>query len=247
MRIGYRRRVSDDHGEEAPDASPRQRFIGGLRIGGSLSAATFVLAATFGALARSQGWGIVAPVVCSLVVFSGSAQFALLTALAGGGGVLPAVTAAALINARFLPMGIAIAPSLRGGRLRRAVEGQAVVDASWAAAHLGGGRFDRERLIGATLPQWPTWVVGTLLGAVFAPPEHVVQTLGLDVVFPAFFLVLLMDELRTSARARVAAGLGATIAGGLVAVIPAGLALLASTAAALIGVRRPGTTAEEHR
>jgi 4-azaleucine resistance transporter AzlC len=222
-----------------PPASPRERFTGGLRLGASLGAATFVLAVTFGALARAHGWGIVAPVVCSIVVFSGSAQFALLTALAGGGGLFPAVTAATLINARFLPMGIAIAPSLRGGRLRRALEGQAVVDASWAAAHVGGGRFDRERLIGATLPQWPAWVLGTLVGAVFAPPEHVVQTLGLDAAFPAFFLVLLLDEMRASTRARVAAGLGATIAGTLVAFVPAGVALIASTVASLIGLRAP--------
>jgi 4-azaleucine resistance transporter AzlC len=221
-------------------ASPRQRFFDGLRLGASLAAPTFVLAATFGALARTHGWGVVAPVVCSIILFSGSAQFALLTSLAGGGGVVPAVAAAALINARFLPMGIAVAPSLRGGRLRRAFEGQAVVDASWAAAHLGAGRFDRERLIGATLPQWPAWVVGTLVGAVFAPPEHVLQAFGLDATFPTFFVVLLIDELRASSRARAAAGLGAVIAGGLVAVVPAGVALIGSTAAAFVGAREYG-------
>src|SRR5437762_7339570 len=219
--------------------SARYRFLTGVRLGGSLGMAAFVLAVTFGALARARGWGVLAPVVCSLVVFSGSAQFAVLTALSGG-GLVPAVAAAALINARFLPMGVAVAGSLRGGRLRRAVEGQAVVDASWAAAHVGGGRFDRERLIGATLPQWPLWVLGTFLGAVFAPPEQVMQTLGLDAVFPAFFLVLLMDELAASGKARLAAGLGGTIAGGLVAVVPAGVALVSSTVAALIGLHGSG-------
>jgi 4-azaleucine resistance transporter AzlC len=237
----YGHGMDEDHRGVAPagsGASPRRRFIGGLRLGASLGTATFVLAVMFGALARAHGWGLVAPVVSSLILFSGSAQFALLTALAGGGGLIPAVAAAALINARFLPMAMAIAPSLRGGRLRRAVEGQAVVDASWAAAHLGGGRFDRERLIGATLPQWPAWVGGTLLGAVFAPPEHLLQTLGLDAAFPAFFLVLLLDELRASARARAAAGLGAAIAAGLVVVVPAGVALIGSTVAAFLGARR---------
>ena len=217
--------------------SPRRRVLRGLRLGTGFGAAAFVLAVTFGALARSHGWGVLAPIVCSIVVFSGSAQFALLTALSGGGGVVPALTAAALINARFLPMGVALAGSLRGGRLRRALEGQAIVDASWAAAHLGGGRFDRERLIGATLPQWPMWVAGTVLGVAFAPPEHVVQTLGLDVTFPAFFLVLLLEEATASVKARVAAGLGATVAGGLVAVVPAGIALVSATVAALIGLR----------
>lgn len=204
----------------------------------SLGTATFVLALTFGALARAEGWGILAPVVSSLIVFSGSAQFALLTALGGGGGVVPAVAAAALINARFLPMGLAIAPSLRGRRARRALEGQAVVDASWAAAHVGEGRFDRELLIGATLPQWPLWIAGTWLGAVFSPPQHVVHDLGLDTAFPAFFLVLLLHEAAATKRARVAAVLGGCIAAGLVTVLPPGIALIAATAAALVGLRR---------
>ena len=82
------------------EASSRHRFRTGLRLGGSLGMAAFVLAVTFGALARAQGWGVLAPVVCSVVVFSGSAQFALLTALGGGGGVAPAVAAAALIGLR---------------------------------------------------------------------------------------------------------------------------------------------------
>jgi 4-azaleucine resistance transporter AzlC len=214
-------------------------FVKGVRVGLGLALASFVLAVTFGALARSAGWGVVAPIVCSLVVFSGSAQFALVTAMSGGGGVAAAVAAAGLINGRFVPMGIAVSGDLRGGRLRRAFEGQAVVDGSWVAAHRGGGRFDRQLLFGATAVQWPAWVAGTALGVVLAPPDGLVRTLGLDVVFPAFFLVLLLDELRSGSRARAAAGLGATVAGGLVLLLPPGLALLGSSAAALLGLGTP--------
>ena len=39
-----------------------------------------------------------------------------------------------------------------------------MVDASWALANQGDGRFDRHMLIGATLPQYPAWVGGTALG-----------------------------------------------------------------------------------
>lgn len=127
----------------------------GVKVGTGLALASFVLAVTFGAMARSEGWGVVAPIVCSLMVFSASAQFALATALTGGGGISAAVAAAALINGRFIPMGVAVAGDLRGSRVRKELEGQAVVDGSWAAAHLGGGRFDRYKLFGATVVQWP--------------------------------------------------------------------------------------------
>ncbi|MEU4564130.1 AzlC family ABC transporter permease [Actinoplanes sp. NPDC023936] len=236
----------------------RQRFVGGMRVGAGLAAAGFVLAITFGATAHDQGWSPLAAIVASVLIFSGSAQFALLAALAGGGGVGPAIGAALLINGRFLPMGLAIGPSLSGGRFRRALQGQAVVDGSWVAAHLGGGRFDRWRLFGATIVQWPAWVAGTVLGVLAAPSPGLVEQLGLDVVFPAFFLVLLLDELRAehqahrsarggpaSARggsrlahgALFAAVIGGAVAAGMLWWVPAGVALVGATVGALVGLR----------
>ena len=79
----------------------------------------------------------------SAIVFAGSAQFAVVSILAGGGGPAAALAAAALMNSRFLPMGAALAPSLPGGWLKRAAQGQTVVDVSWAMANRGEGRFDR--------------------------------------------------------------------------------------------------------
>jgi len=212
-------------------------YTEGLRIGAGFAAATAVLGLTFGAQAQSLGWGWLAPIACSVLVFSGSAQFAMAAALAGGGGMGVAVSAAALINARFLPMGIAAANAFKGGPLRRAVEGQALVDASWAAAHLGGGRFDREKMIGATLAQFPAWVLGTVAGVLMAPPPDVVTRFGLDVVFPAFFLLLLIDELRKEPAARLVAALALALAAVLVLMLPVGLALVGSAAAALLGLR----------
>lgn len=116
-----------------------KRYLAGARAAVPFALATAVLGVSFGVLARSLGWGVAAPVAFSLIAFSGSAQFAVAAVFGTGGGALAAVAAAVLLNARFLAMGIAIAPSLKGGRLRRAVEGQAAVDASWALASRGGG------------------------------------------------------------------------------------------------------------
>jgi 4-azaleucine resistance transporter AzlC len=217
--------------------SPRRRLIGGMRVGAGLAAAGFVLALTFGAAAHDHGWSLTTITLSSVLIFSGSAQFALLTALAGGGALVPAVVAAILINARYLPMGLAVGPSLSGGRLRRALQGQSVVDGSFVAAHLGRGRFDRYRLIGATVVQWPAWVAGTVIGAVAAPPADLAHRLGLDVVFPAFFLLLLLDELRTSRTGYGAAALGAAVAAILLWWVPPGVALLAATSGTLLALR----------
>ncbi len=63
----------------------------GLRRSAGSAASTFVLGVTFGALARAQGWRLGAPVVASLAIFFGSAQFALLAVLSGGGAAWTAV------------------------------------------------------------------------------------------------------------------------------------------------------------
>jgi 4-azaleucine resistance transporter AzlC len=199
--------------------------------------ATFVLGVSFGVLARSLGWETVAPIVFSAIAFSGSAQFAVAAVLGDGGGAFAAVVAAVLLNARFGPMGLAIAPYLKGGPLRRALEGQAIVDASWALASRGGGRFDREFMIGATAPQLAAWVGGTVVGVLGGNLVGDVEKLGLDVVFPAFFLALLAGELG-SARARAVALIAAVLALALVPFVPPGVPVIAACAAALLGLRR---------
>src|SRR3954471_10503131 len=102
-----------DDGTTHERPAVRRGYAGGARVGLGLAFPTFLLAVTFGATAQGLGWGPVAPVVASIVVFSGSAQSALLPALGAGGGLPAAVASAALINARFAPMGVAVAPSLR--------------------------------------------------------------------------------------------------------------------------------------
>ncbi|MEJ8633014.1 AzlC family ABC transporter permease [Streptomyces sp. MS2.AVA.5] len=215
------------------------RFREGMAVGSGLAMAAFALAVSFGALSQTQDWGTVAPIVCSVIVFSGSAQFALLATLGAGGGVATAVAAAALINSRFLPMGIAVAGDLRGGPVRRSLEGQTVVDGSWVAAHRGGGRFDRDLLLGATAVQWPAWIGGTVVGVVLAPDADLLHTLGLDVLTPAFFVALLLDEVRKERANRAAAVLGAVVAGVLVIFLPTGPALIGSASAALIALFVP--------
>jgi predicted branched-subunit amino acid permease len=114
-------------------------YIAGVRAGLPFALLAGVLAISFGALARSLGWGVLAPILFSVVTFSVAAQYAVAAVLGAGGGVFAAIAAAVLLNARFLPLGVAVAPFLRGGPLRRALEGQTILTASWALASRGGG------------------------------------------------------------------------------------------------------------
>jgi 4-azaleucine resistance transporter AzlC len=218
----------------------RTSLRAGLRAGAVFALPTFVLAISFGVLARTLGWGLVAPIVFSGVVFSGSAQFAVADVLGAGGSALAAIVAAILVNARFAVMGVAVASSLEGGPLRRALEGQSTVDASWAVANRGDGRFDREVLIGATLPQYVAWVGGTAIGVAVGDSIGDPEALGLDVVFPAFFLGLLIEELRNGREQVGAALIAIAVSALLVPFTPPGIPIMAACVGALLGLRRRG-------
>lgn len=196
----------------------------------------FAISVSFGVLARPV-MGPVAPIVMSIVVFSGSAQFGALAVLLAGGSTAAAVAAGVLLNARYLAMGLALAPSLRGRELSRAAFAMPMVDASWAAASRGDGTFDPWYLVGVSIPQYAGWVLGTVAGVLIGPRLGDPNALGLDALFPAFFIALLFEEARGRRRV-VAAGGGAGIALVLTPVVPAGLPILAAAAAAVAAARR---------
>jgi 4-azaleucine resistance transporter AzlC len=226
--------ATDDHIET--DLPPREAFRAGFRAGIPFAAAGFFLSLSFGVLATGAGVPALAAIAMSVVVFAGSAQFAAISIVAAGGGIGAAVSAGALMNSRFLPMGIALAPSLPGRALSRAGQGQAVVDSSWAMALREGGRFDRWFLFGSTAIQYATWQAGTLVGALGGDALPDADTLGLDAIYPTFFLALLFAELRNGTAKSVAA-LGAVIALVLVPITPPGVPVLVASVAAFYGLR----------
>jgi predicted branched-subunit amino acid permease len=213
-------------------------YLAGVRAGVPFALVVAVVAFSFGVLARSLGWGVIAPIVFSVATFSVPAQFAVAMVLGAGGGALTAIAAAVLLNARFLPMGVSVAPFLRGGPFRRALEAQTILTTSWALAIRDGGRFDRAFMIGATVPQYAAWTVGTAVGVLAHDVGDAVEKLGLDAIFPAFFLAMLMRGLGGGGkRATAAVVIAAVLSAVLVPVAPPGVPVLAASGAALLGLR----------
>jgi 4-azaleucine resistance transporter AzlC len=215
----------------------RTAFRRGFRLGIPFAVVGFLLSLSFGVLARQAGFSIAQTIVTAIIVFAGSAQFAMLSVITVGGGIPAALAAAGLMNARFLAMGVALAPSLPGGPLQRAAQGQTVVDASWALANRGDGTFDRWLLFGTTLPQYVSWTLGCAVGAVFGDALGDTHRLGLDAIYPVFFLSLLLAELRDRRSRWVAVG-GGLLALALVPITAPGIPILAASAVALLGLAR---------
>jgi 4-azaleucine resistance transporter AzlC len=214
-----------------------QRYGIGVRQALPLALAVLAFGVSYGVLAREAGMGPLAPLVMSATTFAGSAQFAVASVLSTGGGLAAACVAAILLNARYAPIGMSVADALSPRRLRRLVEAQLVVDESWALSNRGGGRFDRNVLLGAGAVLYLAWLGGTALGIAGGNLIGDPNKLGLDAAFPALFLALLVGQIR-SRRAAVAAALGGGIALIAVPFTRPGIPLIAACVACLAGWQR---------
>jgi 4-azaleucine resistance transporter AzlC len=192
---------------------------------------------SFGVLARAADMGVVAPIVMSATTFAGSSQFAVASILDEDGGLVAAIVAALLLNARYAAIGVSVAPLFRGSRFRRLLEAQLIVDESWALSARPDGTYDRRVLLGAGLTLYVTWVLGTALGVLgggfLGDPER----LGLDAAFPALFVALLAGQL-VSRRAVAAALAGGSIALILLPFTPPGVPIVVAVLGCLVGLRR---------
>lgn len=223
----------------------------GVKQSVPVALATIAISVTFGVLAAPI-MGPWSAVIMSLVVWSGGAQFAAVSVLSAGGSFMTAALTGIVANARYLPMGFAIAPAAKGSVSRRAVSAFPLTDASLVIARDDDGRFDLTRMAWAAPLQYLAWSGSTAVGAFAAPLIGDPERLGLDVLFPVFFLGLLLSELRRTKpatltkprnfyhwRSFTSALLAAILALALTPFTPAGIPVLAGAAVALIGLRLP--------
>jgi len=214
----------------------RTTYAEGARRAWPLAVAVGGFGLTYGVLARQAGFSSASVVVFSILTFAGSAQLAAVSIVADGGTAVAAIAAALLLNARYLPIGLSVAPYLPGRAAARAAQGQVAVDEAWAVSHRGGGRYDPRLLVGAGLTIYAAWVVcsvaGVAAGSALGDPE----TFGLDAAFPALFLALLAGQIRDR-RLLVAAIAGGAIALAMVPLVPPGVPIVAASAVCLAGLR----------
>lgn len=203
-----------------PDAVTRAALAIGL--------ATGAYAISYGVLAVAAGLTVAKTCATSLLVFTGASQFAMVGVVGAGGSAIAALAPALLLAARNSLYGLALVPVLRGGRLRRAVEAQLVIDESTAMGRAQADpRAAHRAFLSTGLSVFVFWNLGTLIGAAAGAGLGDPRALGLDAMFPAAFLALIWPQLRTP-ETRAAAGVGAVVAVALVPVAPAGLPILAA-------------------
>ncbi|WP_231707091.1 AzlC family ABC transporter permease [Tsukamurella sputi] len=211
-----------------------------LRPAALLSLAVGCIGIAYGAQTVAGGlpWWF-APLLGTLVL-AGSAEMLFVGLIAAGGAPIVAFAAAALVNARHLAYGLAAAPYVGSGAarlLRIHLINDESIALALAQPDVESGRRGLTYAGAGIMLTWPVGAaVGAAVGSVVSP-----EALGLDAVFPAVILALLVPALREEST-RTTLLLATLIA--LIAVpwAPAGLApilaLVAVPALRLAGVRR---------
>lgn len=203
-----------------------------------------IVGVSFGAITVSLGLPLWLPMLLSVVVFAGAAQFMFVGIVAAGGNPIAAVVAGLLVNARHLPFGFAIGDVLGTGWMRRIVGSHLMIDESVAFA-LAQREPQRRRAAywacGITL--FACWNLGVVAGAFGGTVVTNTDALGLDAAFPAVLLALILPAMRDPATRRAALA-GVTIALVTAAFLPTGLPVLLALVGVLAGLRGTRTVQE---
>ncbi|MEA2250327.1 MAG: hypothetical protein QOG70_569 [Solirubrobacteraceae bacterium] len=209
-----------------------------LRDALSIGVATGVYAVSFGVLSVAAGFSVAQTCVMSLVAFTGASQFTFVSVMGAGGGVAAALPPAVLLAARNGLYALSLGSVLHRRPWRRALDAHLVIDESTAMAHAQRDAADRRRgFLLTALAIFACWNAGTLAGALAGGVLGDPRALGMDAIFPAVFLALLVPQVRSRATLRAALA-GAAIATLLLPIAPVGVPVMASALAAVPLLRR---------
>jgi len=200
--------------------------------------AVLFIGLSYGAIAVASGFPLWFPVAQGVFVLAGASEFLFVGIVAAGGNPIAAALAGLLVNSRHLPYGLAL-PDVTGSGWRRVFGTHLMNDESVVFA------LAQDDLPKARAAYWDCglgvmicWPGGAVLGALIGSAVHDTDAFGLDAMFPAVILALIVPSLRDRLTSR-AAGAGAVIALAATPFLPAGLpVLLALTAVLILLLRR---------
>jgi 4-azaleucine resistance transporter AzlC len=189
-----------------------------------------VIGASYGAVAVTSGFPVWVPAVTAVAVLAGSSEFLFVGILAAGGSPVAAVLAGLLVNARHVTYGLAVSDVVGSGW--RKLAGTHLMNDESVVLALSQPDPARRRaaywLCGAGILL--CWPAGALAGALAGGALRNPDALGLDAMFPAAILALILPALWDKDRGdknrlgpRYAAIAGAAVALATAPFLPPGL------------------------
>jgi 4-azaleucine resistance transporter AzlC len=199
--------------------------------------AVWFIGLSYGAVAVASGFPLWVPAALSVLVLAGASEFLFIGIVAAGGNPIAAALAGLLVNARHLPYGLAL-PDMTGpdvtGRAWRRLLGSHVMNDESVVFALAQEDLPRKRAAywACGLGVLICWPAGAVLGALIGGVIGNTDAFGLDAMFPAVILALIVPALRDRATVHAALA-GAVIALAATPFLPAGLPVLLALAGVL--------------
>lgn len=186
-----------------------------------------VVGISYGSLAMAYGFPLWVPLALSTLVLAGASEFMFIGIVASGGNPLAAALAGLLVNARHLPFGVTVRDLV--GTRAKVFFGCHIMNDESVVFGLAQPTPEQRKaaywLCGTGVALlWPLGViVGAGVGKLLPAPE----TIGLDAVFPAILLALVLPALKKKTTL-VRAASGAVLSLAAVPFAPVGLPVLIS-------------------
>ncbi|SED20550.1 4-azaleucine resistance probable transporter AzlC [Streptomyces sp. 2231.1] len=198
-----------------------------------------IVGVSFGAVSVAGGLPVWVPVLMSVIVYAGSAQFSTVGVLLAGGGPVAAAVTGLLLNTRTAAFSLAVAEIIGSGRATRLLGAHLVTDETVAFALAQSDPVRRRRAFWISgLGLFAVWNVGVAVGALAGSALGDTARYGLDAAFPAVLVALVLPALRADAAVRRCALLGAAVALAVTPAVPAGVPVLLALAGLFLH-RRP--------
>lgn len=154
------------------------------------------LGLTYGIYMNVSGFSFWYPMLMSLTIFAGSAEFVAVNLLLGAFNPLQALTMTLMINARHLFYGISMLDRYRGTGWKKYYLIFGMCDESFSINYTAEIPKDVDRgwfMFFVTLLNHFYWFFGATLGGIFGSLIHF-NTEGLDFVMTAMFVVIFLEQ-----------------------------------------------------
>ncbi len=172
----------------------------GVKDSVSIGLASGMLAIVFGALAHTKGLGVAMASLMSAGMYAGAGQMLAIKVWSlQSPDLLTLMLIVLVVCMRYFLMGVALRPRFAGlPRIKVYLSLFLLMDENWVLTLMKTKKKDAGRFfllsyfVGAGMLSYLLWIIGTALGGLIANQVSGFSNLGIDFVFTALFLGLLV-------------------------------------------------------
>lgn len=197
-----------------------------------IALATSLVGVSLGSIAASFNLPLWIPLLLSLTVLAGAAEFTFIGMIATGANPIFAALTGILINLRHLPFGLSVHAFLEKNTLRFLAIHIMNDESVMFGLNQKSPELQRAAYWASGLAIGILWPIGVIIGFILGHNIADIQALGIDAAFPAILFALIFPLLKNKTT-RKRAVLGAIFAVLFTPILPTGLPVLMSLFALL--------------